>query len=179
VIAHGLDPALRSRLRADTAAATASRPALVTIAKRPSVGTGRRGHEGVSRRTGRGLFFARGLDDPNHVDRKAEIPPCKHRIFPNSGNATKHCFAPTSRHPRACWYTAVSWMPETARARRSTPLRSRTPRLSPATERDRSLHALDRVRLHQVSGAPRSAHESPSTSDAEIRWCAASLDCVI
>src|SRR3954468_16076416 len=53
----GWTPPCDHELRADTAAATASRPALVTIAKRPSVGTGRRGHEGVSRRIGSGLFL--------------------------------------------------------------------------------------------------------------------------
>ena len=42
-IAHGSRPALRSRLRADAAASTASHPAFVTIAIRPSCreGTGR------------------------------------------------------------------------------------------------------------------------------------------
>src|SRR3954447_23966116 len=58
----GWTPPCDHKLRADTAAATASRPALVTIAKRPSVGAERRGHEGVSPRTGREKFLQMGLD---------------------------------------------------------------------------------------------------------------------
>ena len=57
-------------------ASTASRPASVTFAKRPSVGRdGGSGAtdlpDGLSE-----IFFARGLDDPNHVDPLQQFAVC-------------------------------------------------------------------------------------------------------
>jgi hypothetical protein len=68
VIAHG-KPALRFRFTPDAAASTASHPAFVTIAIRPSCRdrTGRAGSadlpDGLSE-----IFFQGGLDRANHVD---------------------------------------------------------------------------------------------------------------
>ena len=62
-------PALRLHLRANAAASTASHPAFVTTAKRPSCRerTGRAGRtdlpDGESE-----IFFAKGLDDPNQIE---------------------------------------------------------------------------------------------------------------
>ena len=69
LLAHG-KPALRTnQLRANAAASTASHPAFVTTAKRPSCRerTGRAGRN----RSGYGeseMFFAKGLDDPNQIE---------------------------------------------------------------------------------------------------------------
>src|SRR6476619_7202241 len=59
-------PALRLHLRANAAASTASDPAFVTTAKRPSCRerTGRAGRTDLPDRES-GIFFAKGLDDPN------------------------------------------------------------------------------------------------------------------
>jgi hypothetical protein len=46
----------------DAAASTASRPAFVTIASRPSLGTGQSGYRGDFSKQGSGKFFAWGLD---------------------------------------------------------------------------------------------------------------------
>jgi hypothetical protein len=67
-------------LRADAAASTASHPAFVTIAIRPSCRerTGRAGRtdlpDGESE-----IFFERGLDDPNHVEMVQQIAIYGHR----------------------------------------------------------------------------------------------------
>jgi hypothetical protein len=67
-------PALRLHLRANAAASTASHPAFVTTAKRPSCRerTGRAGRtdlpDGESE-----MFFAKGLDRANHVDVAGEF----------------------------------------------------------------------------------------------------------
>jgi hypothetical protein len=57
-------------------ASTASRPAFVTIASRPSVGrdSGEKATDLGS--MGSGIFFEAGLDDPNQVDPIEEISLC-------------------------------------------------------------------------------------------------------
>jgi hypothetical protein len=61
--------ALRSTLRADAAASTASHPAFVTTAKRPSCRerTGRAGRTDLPDSES-GIFFAGGLEDPNQIE---------------------------------------------------------------------------------------------------------------
>src|SRR6476646_721978 len=61
-------------LRADAAASTASPPAFVTIAIRPSCRerTGRAGRTDLPDRESE-MFFAEGLDDPNPVEMSASI----------------------------------------------------------------------------------------------------------
>src|SRR5260370_38057052 len=56
-------------------ASTASRPASVTIASRPSVGRDGEGYRSDLGLRRRGIFLQMGLDDPNHVDRKGECFP--------------------------------------------------------------------------------------------------------
>jgi hypothetical protein len=66
--AHGsYQPALPSCRAPGAAASTAFRPAFVTIAKRPSWGTERRGCRSVSTRQNTGIFLRRRLDRPNHL----------------------------------------------------------------------------------------------------------------
>jgi hypothetical protein len=55
-------PALRPQLRADAAASTASRPAFVTIASRPSVGQDGRACRTDFSENESGIFFESGLD---------------------------------------------------------------------------------------------------------------------
>src|SRR5256886_8495280 len=56
-------PFVSSRaLSTDAAASTASRPTLVTIAKRPSCGTGRLGYASDLGQAGNKIFLQRGLD---------------------------------------------------------------------------------------------------------------------
>ena len=69
LVARSRETALRTNLRANAAASTASHPAFVTTAKRPSCRerTGRAGRtdlpDGESE-----MFFAKGLDDPNQIE---------------------------------------------------------------------------------------------------------------
>jgi hypothetical protein len=57
-------------------------PTLVTIAKRPSYGSGtaQACRDDLPDRHS-GIFFARGLDDPNQVELPDEISFCAHAIF--------------------------------------------------------------------------------------------------
>jgi hypothetical protein len=66
-ITHG-KPALRFHLRANAAASTASHPAFVTTAKRPSCRerTGRAGRTDLPDAESE-IFFQMGLDDPNQL----------------------------------------------------------------------------------------------------------------
>jgi hypothetical protein len=73
--------ALRTTCRADAAASTASPPAFVTIAKRPFPGRDVASDsadlpDGLS-----GIFFAQGLDSPNHLEMPAKISLYAHWIF--------------------------------------------------------------------------------------------------
>ena len=67
-------PALRRQLRANAAASTASHPAFVTTRDPPLLGDemARAGRtdlpDGESE-----MFFAKGLDDPNHIESSDEI----------------------------------------------------------------------------------------------------------
>src|SRR5258706_14406015 len=62
VIAHGPKPALRSHRAQNAAASTASLPASVTIAIRPSVGWDGEGCRDVSTKQGNEIFLQMGLD---------------------------------------------------------------------------------------------------------------------
>jgi hypothetical protein len=67
--------------RADAAASTASHPAFVTIAIRPSVGETRRVKPLICPTGPVKYFCGRGLDDPNHFEISAQIEVYAHRIF--------------------------------------------------------------------------------------------------
>jgi hypothetical protein len=62
LIAHRPKPALQPRCAQNAAASTASRPASVTIAIRPSVGRDARTPRDVSTKLGSEIFFESGLD---------------------------------------------------------------------------------------------------------------------
>src|SRR5260370_15894989 len=75
---HTTSPSAQALFVNSAAASTASHPASVTIAIRPSVGW-----DGVSFRsdlgqTGNGIFLQTGLDDPNHVDPLQQISVLAH-----------------------------------------------------------------------------------------------------
>jgi hypothetical protein len=65
----------------DAAASTASHPAFVTIAIRPSVGETRRVKPLICPTGPVKYFCGRGLDDPNHFGISAQIEVYAHRIF--------------------------------------------------------------------------------------------------
>src|SRR2546423_8918176 len=76
-------------------ASTASRPAFVTIASRPSLGRDGAGYSFDLGHSGTEIFLQTGLDTPNHVDRVQEIRPCAPAVWRRSlGKAKRsraHC----------------------------------------------------------------------------------------
>jgi hypothetical protein len=74
LIAHEFkEPALRSHRAQNAAASTASRPASVTIASRPSVGRDGEGSRDDLGGAGSGIFLQRGLDCPNQLEKSRQI----------------------------------------------------------------------------------------------------------
>src|SRR5216684_1245866 len=68
-----LKPALRSHRAQNAAASTASRPASVTIASRPSVGRDGKSSRDDLGGAGSGIFLQKGLDCPNHIEKSQQI----------------------------------------------------------------------------------------------------------
>src|SRR5450432_1299080 len=66
-------PALRSHRAQNAAASTASRPASVTIASRPSVGRDGKSSRDDLGRAGSGIFLQTGLDCPNQLEKSQQI----------------------------------------------------------------------------------------------------------
>ena len=95
-------PALRCRFAPDAAASTASHPASVTIAKRPSLGwDGAYSRfdlpDGLS-----GIFSRRRLDDPNQIESVQQISFCAQRAIARTGDCTVHpIYLPRPRLRRA------------------------------------------------------------------------------
>jgi len=73
VIAHRYKTRPAIPCAPDAAASTASRPNVRDDGQRPSWGRNGAGYAADLGQTKSGIFFARGLDDPNHVDRVEEI----------------------------------------------------------------------------------------------------------
>jgi len=75
-------------LAPDEPASTASRPASVTIASRPSVGRDGNGYAGDLGQKGTEIFFDGGLDDPNQIELAWENRFFAHRFV---GPTPRHC----------------------------------------------------------------------------------------
>jgi len=110
VSAHG-QTALRTLLALDAIASTASHPASVTIAKRPSLGWDGRINSDDLPDGQSGLFFAVELDNPNQLEMSqkfnlcehggesrngATVPPCRHDVFAQSVPLTRRTARTTS-----------------------------------------------------------------------------------
>ena len=66
-------PALQSHRAQEAAASTASRPASVTIASRPSVGRDGKSSRDDLGGAGSGIFLQKGLDCPNQIEKSQQI----------------------------------------------------------------------------------------------------------
>jgi hypothetical protein len=112
----GIRPAIT--LRADAAASTASHPASVTIAKRPSLGWDAPGYKDDLPDRQSGLFLRNGLDSPNSIERLikfrcSERPPHGPRYTTDDvpSASSRHCVSALGRlYPRLGDRDSAAWI---------------------------------------------------------------------
>jgi hypothetical protein len=106
--------ALQTNLRADAATSTTSHPAFVTIAIRPSCRerTGRAGSADLPDGTSE-IFFARGLDNPNHVEISAQIRFYAQRILRSFVIERRGMRIPCGHETREALYQIARLLPAT------------------------------------------------------------------